>query len=57
MRLVEDDFAWITAQVMQATQLSAHGRAVSLLEGGYTPEVLARSVAAHIKVLAGLNSN
>lgn len=56
MQLTEDDFAWITEQVMCATQLSAHGRAVSLLEGGYTPAALARSVAAHIKVLARLNN-
>lgn len=54
MHLSEEDFAWITAQVIQATTLSTHGRVVSMLEGGYALEALARSVAAHIKVLAGI---
>ena len=54
MHLTEADFAWITDQVMQATAISTHGRVISMLEGGYALDALARSVAAHIKVLAGL---
>lgn len=57
MCLHADDFAWITSQVIQATQLSAHGRVVSILEGGYAPEALASSVAAHLEVLLELNNN
>ena len=32
----------------------AQGRIVSMLEGGYVLSALARSVAAHIRVLAGI---
>jgi acetoin utilization deacetylase AcuC-like enzyme len=32
----------------------SQGRIVSCLEGGYNLSALARSVAAHVKVLAGL---
>jgi acetoin utilization deacetylase AcuC-like enzyme len=53
-RLVEADYAWITEQVMAVAARHAQGRIVSLLEGGYNLSALGRSVAAHIKVLAGL---
>jgi acetoin utilization deacetylase AcuC-like enzyme len=52
MALVEDDYAWITAQLMQVAQRHAQGRIVSCLEGGYSLSALARSVAAHVRVLA-----
>lgn len=54
--LTEDDFAWITCQVMQATALHTEGRVVSMLEGGYDPASLSRSVQAHLEVLTGLRS-
>ncbi len=50
--LMEADYAWITEQSMAAAQ--AHGRVVSVLEGGYDLSSLGRSVAEHIRVLAGL---
>jgi acetoin utilization deacetylase AcuC-like enzyme len=52
--LVEADYAWITEQVMGVAGRHAGGRIVSVLEGGYDLSALGRSVAAHIKVLAGL---
>ena len=52
--LVEADYAWITEQVMEVAAHHAGGRIVSVLEGGYALSALGRSVAAHIKVLAGL---
>ncbi len=52
MGLVEDDYAWITRQIMQVAQTHAGGRIVSCLEGGYNLSALGRSVVAHIKVLA-----
>jgi acetoin utilization deacetylase AcuC-like enzyme len=55
MALVEADFAWITAQIMEIARLYAKGRIVSCLEGGYNLSALARSVAAHVRVLAGLD--
>jgi acetoin utilization deacetylase AcuC-like enzyme len=52
--LVESDYAWVTKELMTQAEASAQGRIVSLLEGGYSLSSLARSVAAHIKVLADL---
>lgn len=53
--LVEADYAWITENVMDAARPSCHGRAVSCLEGGYDFSSLGRSVAAHIRAMAGLD--
>lgn len=52
--LVEADYAWFTEQIMQVAQQYAQSRIVSCLEGGYQPNALGRSVAAHIKILADL---
>jgi len=52
--LLESDYAWVTERLKEIAQESAEGRIVSLLEGGYALSALARSVAAHIKVLAEL---
>jgi acetoin utilization deacetylase AcuC-like enzyme len=54
MKLVEKDFTWVTTQIKQLAEETAQGRIVSMLEGGYVHSALARSVAAHIKVLAGI---
>ena len=54
MKLLEKDFMWVTEQLMQVADETAGGRIVSMLEGGYVFSALARSVAAHIKVLAGI---
>lgn len=51
--LHEADFAWLTHKIMQAAA-SCKGRVVSVLEGGYQLDALAKSAAAHIHVLAGL---
>ena len=55
MGLVEDDYAWITREIMKVAQMHSHGRIVSCLEGGYNLSALARSVVAHLKVLASLD--
>jgi acetoin utilization deacetylase AcuC-like enzyme len=49
----DGDFAWVTREVMNATDGTAHGRIVSMLEGGYALPALARSAAAHVRVLIG----
>ncbi|WP_342618006.1 histone deacetylase family protein [Rhodoferax sp. GW822-FHT02A01] len=54
MGLVESDYAWITLQLMEVAARHAQGRIVSCLEGGYNLDALARSVEAHVRVLAGL---
>lgn len=48
---VEADYAWITQQIVAQAKLSAQGRIVSLLEGGYSLSALGRSVAAHLREL------
>ncbi|WP_374564388.1 histone deacetylase family protein [Ideonella sp.] len=52
--LVEADYEWITRRLVDLAQRHAHGRIVSCLEGGYALSALARSVAAHLRVLAGV---
>ncbi len=53
LALVEDDYAWITRQMMDIADVYAQGRIVSFLEGGYNLESLANSAVAHIRTLAG----
>ncbi len=52
--LVEADYAWITERLKAVADRHAQGRMVSCLEGGYALQALARSVAAHLRVLAGV---
>jgi acetoin utilization deacetylase AcuC-like enzyme len=54
MGLVEADYAYITQRLVELAARHAGGRIVSSLEGGYNLSALGRSVAAHVKVLAGL---
>jgi len=52
MGLVEQDYAWITQRLVEVARRHAQGRIVSCLEGGYHLSALARSVEAHLRVLA-----
>ncbi|MDD2915115.1 MAG: histone deacetylase family protein [Gallionella sp.] len=52
--LVEADYAWVTEELKRVAAKYAHGRIVSVLEGGYELPALGRSVFAHLKVLSGL---
>ena len=54
MGLVEADYEWITRRIKAVAERHAQGRIVSCLEGGYNLSALARSVAAHLRVLAGV---
>ena len=53
--LVEADYEWITRRIKSVAERHAKGRIVSCLEGGYNLGALARSVAAHLRVLAGVD--
>ncbi|MEP7297516.1 MAG: histone deacetylase family protein [Burkholderiales bacterium] len=53
LALVEADYEWVTQQIMAVARRHARGRVVSCLEGGYDLSALARSAAAHVKVLIG----
>lgn len=53
LQLDEADFTWATRQLMALADVHAHGRIVSVLEGGYDLQGLALSVAAHVEALMG----
>jgi acetoin utilization deacetylase AcuC-like enzyme len=51
LALVEDDYAWMTRELMKVAGQHADGRIVSMLEGGYNLSALGRSAVAHVKTL------
>lgn len=51
LRLHEDDYAWVTEQLVAVAEAHCQGRVVSTLEGGYSLRALAQSAAAHVKAL------
>ena len=53
LQLVDDDYRWVTREILKIADAHANGRIVSMLEGGYEPGVLARSVVAHIDAMIG----
>lgn len=53
--LTDGDYRWVSEQIVQTAENSASGRIVSVLEGGYELDSLARCVEIHIRVLMGLH--
>ena len=51
LQLSEADFAWATRKLMDIADRRCGGRIVSLLEGGYDLQGLARSAKAHVMTL------
>ena len=51
LKLVEDDFRWVSEALIKVAQRHSQGRLVSMLEGGYDLNALARSAAVHVKAL------
>ena len=51
LNLLEADYTWVTKKLMDVADDSAQGRIVSLLEGGYDLQGLARSAAVHVTAL------
>jgi len=47
----EDDFAWLTRALCLEANRTAHGRIVSMLEGGYSATALALCTRAHLLAL------
>jgi acetoin utilization deacetylase AcuC-like enzyme len=48
LNLTDEDYAWITREIMAVGEECCAGRVVSTLEGGYDLDALARSVGAHV---------
>jgi acetoin utilization deacetylase AcuC-like enzyme len=51
LNLQDDDYGWVTDELMAIADSHAGGRVVSALEGGYDLDALSRSVAVHVKSL------
>lgn len=51
IRLGQDDYVWITDQLVTLARRHADGRLVSTLEGGYDLAALAASASAHVTAL------
>ena len=51
LRWRDDDYAWVTRDLVTAAGRHAQGRIVSMLEGGYALDALARSVERHVREL------
>ncbi len=52
LELDEDDYRWVSELIVELARGSAGGRIVSVLEGGYDLDALARSAHEHVAVLA-----
>jgi acetoin utilization deacetylase AcuC-like enzyme len=53
LRWTEEDYDWITRQIMAVADEHCAGRIVSVLEGGYHLEALGSAVATHVRALMG----
>jgi acetoin utilization deacetylase AcuC-like enzyme len=51
LNFVEADYSWATRRLMEIARRTSGERVVSVLEGGYDLQGLARSVAAHVTAL------
>ena len=54
LQWTEQDYAWVTRELLSIADACCSGRIISTLEGGYDLPALAKSVAAHVAVLAGI---
>jgi acetoin utilization deacetylase AcuC-like enzyme len=51
LELTDDDYRWITEELMRIAGDCCEERIVSILEGGYSMEGLASSTAAHVRAM------
>jgi acetoin utilization deacetylase AcuC-like enzyme len=56
LRLTEPDFFWATSKIAEIADSLAQGRLVSMLEGGYNLNALARSTGVHVRALMQASS-
>jgi acetoin utilization deacetylase AcuC-like enzyme len=53
IQLVEEDYGWLTTELMKVAAKHCQNRLVSILEGGYHLKALADSVGVHVRSLMG----
>ncbi len=51
----DDDYRWVSAQIVAIADELCQGRVVSMLEGGYDLDALARCAELHVRALAGID--
>ena len=51
IQLTQDDYQWLTQEIVSIANSCCDGKIISVLEGGYNLDALADSVSAHIAVL------
>jgi acetoin utilization deacetylase AcuC-like enzyme len=51
LQFTDEDYRWVTEELLQLASATAQGRVVSVLEGGYSLEALASASAAHVLAL------
>jgi acetoin utilization deacetylase AcuC-like enzyme len=52
LKLDDEDYRWVTEQLVDLAERHAGGRVVSTLEGGYNTDALGRCVVEHVRVLS-----
>lgn len=55
LALQDEDYRWVTLELKRLAAECCNGRIVSMLEGGYALDALARSAYLHVKALTELN--
>jgi len=53
LSLTDGDFRWVSQQIVRLAESSSRGRIVSVLEGGYELNSLARCAEDHVRILMG----
>ncbi|MCK4341354.1 MAG: histone deacetylase [Phycisphaerae bacterium] len=53
LALSDEMYGWMTRMAVEMAERHAQGRLVSVLEGGYNPDVLSRCVPEHVRLLQG----
>lgn len=51
LQLEDEDYVWVTEQIAKIAKVHCEGRMISVLEGGYNLDVLARCVPAHVEAM------
>lgn len=51
IQLDEDDYRWLTQEIIKIARQCCDGKIISALEGGYNLQALAASVAVHVQTL------
>ena len=54
MRWTDNDYAWLTKEIVAIADRHCGGRIISVLEGGYNLAALARCAELHVRGLADL---